>query len=146
MGTQPPQDKVGSLRDRLREGDSANKAKRFSKPYAERYSEAMVARLERSLTRKFLNGFFFVAYVAVGLDFLLRTVEKQSLIAMIWWLPYAFTAPLQLLWKPDPHTIMVGPLRIYLIGLVTLALCAALHVSLLAMHKAVVAGRLYVPK
>lgn len=146
MGKEGSQGSGGSLRERLLDGDGAKKGDQFKRPYKERYAEALAARIERSMTRKFLNGFFFVAYVSVGLDFVLRTVEKQGMIGVIWWLPYAFTAPLQLVWKPEPHTILLGPIHFYLIGFVTLVLCAVVHVALLAMHKAVVAGRLYVPK
>ncbi len=120
-----------SLRDRLKDEGSAHR-RQFTRA---QFEEALDERVHRSGTRRLINGFFFVAYVSVGLDFVLRLIEKQGLIAIVAKVPGLFCYPLQLLWNPDPKFWELGPLHVYKQQGATLLIFAVVHTLLLVAHR-----------
>lgn len=112
-------------------------------PQEEVENYVLQEKLDRSMTRKFIDGFFFVGYLAVGIDFIFRAIGQEGMISIVWWLPQIFLIPLGLVWDPEPQFWVVGPLEIYKLHLVTLILFAIVHVSLRTLHKRIISKRLY---
>lgn len=131
------------LKERLGESGGQEEAQGSRE---ERLKEALEAKLARSMTRKTLDGFFFLAIMVVFIDGALRMVNQHGVLSTIWWLPWIFTLPVGMVWKPEPNFVQVGPVQIYLVHVVSLVVYGVLYVVLRAAHRKVCAARLYIPQ
>lgn len=107
----------------------------------EKRDAAIARKLHLSHTRRAIDGVFYAVFMIVGMDFALRLLEKQDLIAIIWRVPQYLLAPVGLWWHPTPEFFTVGPLHLYKQHLAALPLYALVYAVLRTVHYHVTVAR-----
>lgn len=105
--------------------------------------ERVQERIRQSPTRRFMVSVFFVLYVTLGIQFMLKAVGMGHLVAPVAGALSIGTWPF-LWYKPNPPDLTLGPLTLSKIHMLALLVYAVLNVFLINLHRAILEERVQV--
>ncbi len=108
-------------------------------PAEQKRREALESHMATSGTRRTIDAFCFVAYIALGMELVLSLVGQAGLIQAIWWLPNAMrTLPLMIVSWIRPGVELGTAAG----DAIALAMIAVAHIVLRAIHLRVTIQRM----